>query len=82
MKVFAALMIVSGLLMAGLSGLCTAAFSLQALGTAIRSPDNNTGSLVIVCLVVGAPFIGGGVALVWGGLAMIRRPKEPPSDVF
>jgi hypothetical protein len=73
-KVLAVLMIAVGALMAGSSGLCTVVVSLSA-----SSPSNGpmTGfPLVFMAVVVGGPFIAGGVGLVLGGLSLRRRRLE------
>jgi hypothetical protein len=73
MKILAAIMIAAGVLIAGLSGLCTAAFGLSSLFSIFSRAGLGAGILLIVALVIGTPFIAGGVALFRGGLALWKR---------
>ena len=85
MKVLAVLMIAIGALMAGLSGLCTAAVSLAAFASMFSRYPGNAFPGLLIGLVIGAPFIVGGILLLRWGLRLLDRrrpPRIPPEGVF
>ena len=77
------MMVVIGVLMVTLCGLCTAVFTIGALVDLARGRSSGElfsgGSLLQAALMLGLPPIGVGALLVWGGLRVQRKPKPPPS---
>ena len=67
-------MIVFGVLVAGLSGLCTLTLALPTLAPGAQYASGGAPFLGVI-LVIGGPFIAGGVGLVIGGIALWRRPR-------
>lgn len=70
------MMVVGGVLIALLSGACSA----SVLG-ASEPGSRSTVSLAAVAIFGGLPFLGG-VGLVVGGAALLRRRRRPDQDVF
>jgi hypothetical protein len=79
MKVLAGLMVAAGVLIAGLSGLCTAVFGLSSLFSMFSRAGFGASVLLVVALVIGAPFIAGGVALLRSGLRLWKQPRDRAS---
>jgi len=69
-KFFGGLLLAVGILIAGLSGLC----SLASLISLASSGPGEFSSLGLVALFGGIPFLIG-AALIWIGRALLRDPK-------
>jgi hypothetical protein len=69
---FGWLLIVVGVLIAGLAGLCTLVFAPMMV-----SGGGGMEGLGLALLLGGAP-IGLGAGMIIGGLAVIRKPKQQP----
>jgi hypothetical protein len=72
------MMVVIGVLMVGLCGLCTAVFaigSLVDLAQGHSGGEFSAGSLLQAALTLGLPPIAVGALLIWGGLRLQRKPK-------
>ena len=72
-KFFGALLMAIGLLIATLSGLCSAAFLMSLAND--RSGQFNGAALMLVSVVGGIPFLGG-AGMFFGGLTLIRSGPE------
>jgi hypothetical protein len=70
-KLFGGILIACGILLAGVSGLCTLVGLISGLGDL----GSTLSMLPLVLLYGGIPFAGG-VALVIGGRTMIRQARE------
>jgi hypothetical protein len=77
---FGALLLIGGVLIAALCGLCT----LVIIGTSVSMPSGagqgygGGGMIPIALLLGGVPTVFGGL-MVWAGIYLIRqRPKVPP----
>lgn len=80
---FGGLLIVAGVLVAALCGLCT----LVVIGVSVEAPANNGpqnyggGVMIPVALIFGGvPTIFGGL-MIWAGVSLVRsgrKPAEPP----
>lgn len=66
------ILIAAGVLIAGLSGLCSVMVILSAMPL---SPMDLREGLPIVLLVGGVPF-GIGVLAIWGGMRLLRKGRE------
>ena len=80
---FGGLMILVGLLLALLCGLCTFAVIGVSLATPVSHSGQNYGggAMIPVALVFGGLPTGFGVLAVWAGIALIRagrKPQAPP----
>jgi hypothetical protein len=71
-EMFGGILIAMGILIAGLSGLCSAAFFLMAMGGGGGDIAAATG---VIMVVGGLPFAFG-LALFFGGKALIRTAKR------
>lgn len=73
-KVFGGLMLGCGILVAGLSGLCT----LLVAGTAMlgSSSAQETMSVIPASLIFGGIPVAIGIGLYFGGRALVRSAKE------
>lgn len=75
-KFFGGLLIAAGVLLATLSGLCSLVFVADSIGSVLRDPNAAQGlalGVVLVAISGGLPFAAG-VALIFGGRAMIKPP--------
>jgi hypothetical protein len=71
-KIFGSILMAVGILIAGASGLC----SLAVLGSGLSGGPGGLGELLgIVLLVGGIPF-GIGLAVFFGGSALVRQAKR------
>ncbi len=74
-------LVVCGLVVLVPSGLCTGLFFFGSLIQVISHPaSSDGGSMVLVSLVIGGPFVAGGGALLWFGvkelIAYFRGQRE------
>lgn len=74
-QVFGSILMAVGILIAGASGLCSLVFVMSAFG----SPSNIKIDLPIIFLVGGIPF-GIGLAMFFGGRALVRQAKLDTSN--
>ena len=67
-------LLIIGLLILVPSGLCTGAFGVMAIYSAITSPGEAGDSLSFIpqALIVGGPFVVGGGAMVWVAVKRMR----------
>jgi hypothetical protein len=72
-RFFGGLLMAIGILIGGLSGLCTAMFLNLGGGP-------NDGGMLGLVLILGVPPIVLGVAMFFGGLAVWRSARPPPID--
>ena len=77
------MMVVIGVLMVTLCGLCTAFFAIGALVDMAKGHSGgelfSNGSLLQAAVMLGLPPIAIGALLVWGDLRVRRGPRPPPS---
>lgn len=71
-QVFGSILMAVGILIAGASGLCSLVFSM---GTLFGSSSNIRIDLPIILFVGGIPFVIG-LAVFFGGLALVRQTKR------
>lgn len=76
-KVFGSILLAVGILIAGASGLCSLVFSM---GTLFGSSSNIRIDLPIILFVGGIPF-GIGVALFFGGRALVRQATREAEEL-
>ena len=79
-KLFGSLLLGCGIIVAGLSGLCTLLFA----GSALLGPSNGQDAMSVIpaALLFGGIPIGIGIGMFFGGRALLRaakRDEEPPS---
>lgn len=82
-RFFGALMMVAGVLIAGLSGLCTTVFGVAMIGEAGHNSRDVGGLLVVMAIFGGVPF-GFGVLAFFIGRFLYRsgRRPQPPVATF
>jgi len=72
-----ALMILGGVLIAALCGLCT----LVMIGTGLSSGGRGQSGIIVLALVIGGiPTAFGGI-LIWGGIMVARNAQRPAPKV-
>jgi len=71
-RVFGALMIALGILVAGASGLCASMFLWPTGSSATTGVSSEIATLVLV--ITGLPFLAG-IFLIIGGYLLVRRRK-------
>lgn len=74
-KFFGALLMAIGLLIATLSGLCSAGFLMSLANGRGSGGHLNGAALMFVSVVGGVPFLGG-VGMFLGGLTLVRSGRE------
>lgn len=74
LKLFGGLLMVIGLLIATLSGLCSAGFLIRLANGRGSGGQFNGAALMIVSVVGGIPFLGG-VGMFFGGLTLVRSGR-------
>ena len=75
MKFFGGALMAIGILIATLSGLCSAGFLIRLANGRGSSGQFNGAALMIVSVVGGIPFLGG-VGMFFGGLTLVRSGRE------
>jgi len=65
--------VVLGLLVLVPSGLCTSYFGIAGLATLFDPHDPGYGPLLLgTALLIGGPFVAGGIAMLWIGIRRLR----------
>jgi len=72
-RVWGALLMVLGLLLVGISGLCAIGGGIGYLGEG----DQESHAIAAFMMVVSGPFILIGALLLWGGVRLRRRANRP-----
>jgi len=72
-SVWGALLMVLGLLLVGISGLCAIGGGIGYLGEG----DQESHAIAAFMMVVSGPFILIGALLLWGGVRLRRRANRP-----
>jgi len=75
MKFFGGLLMGVGILIATLSGLCSAWFLVMSLASTGGGEFSGLGMLPLVALIGGLPFLTG-LGLFFGGRALVRAARE------
>ncbi len=73
---FGVMLIIAGILIALLCGLCT----LVVLGLGLSGPGSGRGIVGVALILGGVPTVVGGL-LVWAGIAVLRSGRERPPKV-
>jgi hypothetical protein len=79
-RFFGALLIVAGVLLAALCGLCT----LVVIGVSLDAPANNGPqnyggrAMIPVALLLGGVPTVFGCLTIWAGIALVRSGRKPP----
>jgi hypothetical protein len=78
---FGVMLIIVGILIAALCGLCT----LAVIGTSLSLPSDQQGygggGMIGVALIIGGiPTVVGGL-MIWGGIAVLRSGRKRPPKV-
>ncbi len=76
MKILGSIMLAVGILIAGASGLC----SLVVFGSGMSQGGNGLGELFGIVLIVGGIPFGIGLALFFGGRALVRQAKREAEE--
>lgn len=76
--VFGGILIAIGILIAGVSGLCSGVFLVSMIGSSLKYGIEPNG-LVMVLIFGGLPFMAG-VGLILAGRALVRRAREEDAD--
>ena len=76
---FGALLLIGGILVAALCGLCT----LVVIGVSIEAPVSHPqnyggGAMIPVALLAGGLPTAFGVLMIWAGVALIRAGRKAP----
>jgi len=83
LKVLAVLLIAIGVLIAGLSGLCTVGVALAGLVSLFGRYPSGVASTIMLALTIGSLFIAIGVGLALVGRRLWNgRPKRRELDLF
>jgi len=70
-------LLVLGLLVLVPSGLCTGYFGIAGVAAAFDPHDSGFASAFIVgALVIGGPFVAGGIAMLWIGIRRWRAGRS------
>ncbi|MGA0599499.1 hypothetical protein ACO2Q3_02195 [Caulobacter sp. KR2-114] len=77
-RFFGVLMIVAGVLIAALSGLCTVVFGLVVAGEAGRGAGGQLAGMVVVMAIFGGIPFAFGVAAILIGRFLYRSSRRPP----
>lgn len=77
-RVLGGILMAIGILIAGVSGLCSGFFLVSMAGTRVGFGPDPVG-LMLILLFGGLPFAGG-VAMILGGRALTRRAREEDGD--
>jgi len=75
MKFFGGLLMALGILIATLSGLCSAFFLISMLGESGSSEFGGTGMLGLIAIIGGVPFASG-LGLFFWGRWLLRLARE------
>jgi hypothetical protein len=74
---FGALLILGGILVAALCGLCT----LVVIGTSVSAPHDpqgyGGGGMIPIALLLGGVPTVFGCLMIWGGIVLIRSSRKP-----
>jgi hypothetical protein len=76
---FGLLLLIAGVLVALLCGLCTLVVIGVSLAAPVSHPQNyGGGAMIPVALVFGGLPTAVGAGMIWAGVALIRAGRKPP----
>ena len=73
-------LLVIGVLVAGLSGLCTGAFLFDQASSGVSTLDAENGVWILILLFGGLPFLFGAMLILGGILALRNARRQARSD--
>jgi hypothetical protein len=78
---FGALLVLGGVLVAALCGLCT----LVVIGTSVSMPHDQQGygggGMIPIALLLGGVPTMFGCLMIWAGIVLIRSSRKPPAPI-